>query len=330
MDAVLPIVIVGAGMAGLSCAHHLHAAGVAVQVLDKSRGPSGRMSTRRGDGWQCDHGAGYFTALHPDFQAQVQRWEEAGVAGVWQPRIGHVNGDVGSSAVVTQPQRWVGVPRMTAPAGWMARGLSMTLQATVKQLARDGDAWTVTTAEHGTLPERFGRVVVAVPSVQAQPLLQPVAPDFAALAASAAMCGSWVLMMQFDQKLDLPWDAADITNSPVAWLARDSSKPGRAGSESWVLHASASWTQEHMEDTPEQATAALLQAFAELTGGAYQPVSLSAHRWRYAQSAPGLDLGCAWDAQMQLGVCGDWLHGGQVEGAWLSGQALAQKIIAQR
>ncbi|MDP3490273.1 MAG: FAD-dependent oxidoreductase, partial [Phenylobacterium sp.] len=43
----MKIAIIGAGMAGLSCAEALSDAGHAVQVLDKGRGPGGRMSTRR-------------------------------------------------------------------------------------------------------------------------------------------------------------------------------------------------------------------------------------------------------------------------------------------
>ena len=46
------IAVIGAGMAGLSCARHLQEAGCRVTVFDKARGPGGRMSTRRGDGWQ--------------------------------------------------------------------------------------------------------------------------------------------------------------------------------------------------------------------------------------------------------------------------------------
>ncbi|MEF8717273.1 MAG: NAD(P)-binding protein [Candidatus Accumulibacter necessarius] len=45
----------------------LQRAGLEVSLFDKSRGPGGRMSTRRGDDWQCDHGAQYFTARHPAF-----------------------------------------------------------------------------------------------------------------------------------------------------------------------------------------------------------------------------------------------------------------------
>jgi len=40
-----------------------------------------------------------------------------------------------------------------------------------------------------------------------------------------------------------------------------------------------------------------------------------------------LTAGCWWDAHAGLGLCGDWLHGGKVEGAWLSGRALARCVL---
>ena len=30
----------------------------------------------------------------------------------------------------------------------------------------------------------------------------------------------------------------------------------------------------------------------------------------------------------RLGLCGDWLHGGKVQGAWLSGQQVAHHLLA--
>lgn len=77
------VAVVGAGLAGLACAEALQASGATVTVFDKSRGPSGRMSTRRGDTWQCDHGAQYFTARDAAFRAEVGRW----VGPAW-PRRG--------------------------------------------------------------------------------------------------------------------------------------------------------------------------------------------------------------------------------------------------
>ena len=51
-DITLPrhVAIIGAGLAGLTCATALEQAGLQVHVFDKSCSPAGRMSTRRGDG----------------------------------------------------------------------------------------------------------------------------------------------------------------------------------------------------------------------------------------------------------------------------------------
>ena len=319
MNNKAPIAIIGAGIAGLSCANTLCSAGFTVTLLDKSRGPSGRMSTRRGDGWQCDHGAQYFTARHTAFRAEVARWQAAGVAAAWQPRLSVIGG-----LAEHQPdaglERFVGTPRMTAPARFLADGLDLRLEATVSGLTRDAQGWLLDTREAGRLPERYAAVLLAVPAPQAIPLLQPLAAELAGLAAGTRMRGSWALMLRYDSRPALPFDAAFVNQGPLRWLARDSSKPGRQGKETWLLHATAEWSEAHLEDSPEAVAEALLAAFAEIGGPA--PDAWCAHRWRYADTAAAHDRECAWDAGLRLGLCGDWLNGGKVEGAWLSGRAL--------
>jgi renalase len=50
------IAVIGAGVAGLTCARKLHQAGRRVVVIDKSRGLGGRLATRRLAGTHADHG----------------------------------------------------------------------------------------------------------------------------------------------------------------------------------------------------------------------------------------------------------------------------------
>jgi hypothetical protein len=119
----------------------------------------------------------------------------------------------------------------------------------------------------------------------------------------------------------------------LRWVARDSSKPGRTvppGTETWLLHASPEWSEAHIEDSADTVTATLLAAFAALGGPATHLVQATAHRWRYADTEPALTQGHWWDAAMRVGMCGDWLNGGKVEGAWLSGQSLAQQVLQAR
>ena len=325
MSPIANLAVVGAGIAGLACATRLQEAGLKVSLFEKSGGASGRMSTRRGNGWQCDHGAQYFTARHPDFRAEVARWQRAGVAGLWNPRLQVLGGE--SLHDPDQAlERFVGIPVMTAPARLLAAALALATHSTIRQLQRRPDGWHLSSAEDGWLVERFDAVVLAVPAPQTVPLLQPLSAELAELARGAAMHGCWTVMARFATPLGLPFDAAFVNHAPLRWIARDTSKPGRMGPETWVLHASVEWSEANLEQDAESIAAALLKAFGQLGGPA--PQAWTVHRWRYASVLePILDNACAWNAGIGVGLCGDWLNGGTVEGAWLSGRQLALQIL---
>ena len=140
------------------------------------------------------------------------------------------------------------------------------------------------------------------------------------------MAGCWAMLLQYEAPLGLGFDAAFVNHGALRWVACDRSKPGRDGAESWLLHASASWSESHIDLDPERVGTMLLAAFAEL--GAAPPQRASVHRWRYASTVHTRSEVFVWDGEQALGVCGDWLNGGTVEAAWVSGQRLAARIAA--
>lgn len=319
--------VIGAGMAGMSCATELQAAGLGVCVFDKSRGVGGRMSTRREGTGQWDHGAQYFTASTPEFTQQIESWLAAGVLAQWQPQLAIIPPRPAASP--SHPRRYVGVPAMTAPARHLATRLPLECLRTVDAIRRDGQGWQIHSTERGWHEERYAGVALAMPAQQAAALLRPAAPELAALASAVVMTPCWAAMLQYENALPLPFDAAFVNQGPLRWVARNASKPGRAANHCWVLHASPEWSAAHEEDSPDEVLRALLQAFAEL--GAPAPIVGRVHRWRYA-NLPAIETapapGMLWQADLGLGMCGDWLHGGKVEGAWLSGRALGRAIAA--
>ncbi len=328
----LELAVIGAGIAGLACAGALQQAGHRVQLFEKSRGPGGRMSTRRDEaaGWQCDHGAQYFTARDPDFRAELQRWLAAGAAALWTPRLS-VIGEADRHRREAGLERFVGLPRMTAPARLLAVELALNTGCTITALQREPGGWRLRSAEQGLLAARFDALLLALPAPQAGALLRTAAQEeLAALADSVRMRGCWALMLRYPAALALPFDAAFVNSGPLRWLARDSSKPGRetavgAAPETWLLHAEAEWSEARLEWPADAVVAELLQAFAAL--GAPAPAAWTAQRWRYADTQAALSLGSVWRAEAGLGLCGDWLNGGKVEGAWLSGRALARQLL---
>ena len=72
----------------------------------------------------------------------------------------------------------------------------------------------------------------------------------------------------------------------------------------------------------------LADAFAKRFNFGFRPTFLSAHRWVTAAPANPLKDTCLWDAEQKIGAAGDWCGGPRIEGAFLSGRALAQRMVA--
>ncbi|MEC7281589.1 MAG: FAD/NAD(P)-binding protein, partial [Verrucomicrobiota bacterium] len=61
-----PVIIVGAGMAGLSCAVHLRAAGLNIRLIDSGDGVGGRVRTDVVDGFLLDRGFQVYLDAYPE------------------------------------------------------------------------------------------------------------------------------------------------------------------------------------------------------------------------------------------------------------------------
>lgn len=324
-DGRLRIGVIGAGLAGLACARALADRGHAVVVVDKGRGPGGRCSARRAAPFAFDHGAQYFTARDPRFRARTATWLRSGVVRRWHGRIAVLR-DGSARPVESDTARFVGVPAMSALGKDLARGLDVRSGVRVVGVERTG-GWSLATSDGGSL-EGLDRLVVTAPPAQAAALLGDLSP-LGARAADVRMRPSWAVLLGLAGALDVAFDGAFCERSALAWVARDSSKPGRGDAEAWVLHAAPDWSEAHL-DEPGERVVERLAAELERVAGAALPEALhrDAHLWRFALPEPGLDAGCLVDRERGLVVAGDALHGGRVEGAYLSGLAAARQLGA--
>ena len=321
------IAIIGAGLAGLSCAMQLQARGFKVQIFEKSRGPSGRMSTRNTDSWSADHGAQYFTARDVLFIEELNTWIKDGVASAWYPRLKvFENGQWREST--SRENRYVGTPTMSKPGKNLAKSLNVVYGKTIHQIARQDGKWTLHSVEDGSIDGRFDWLALAIPAPQAFALTNPIDQSIAEK-NKVDMLGCWTVMASFTEKQDIPFDAAFINGEIISWLSRNNSKPGREGLETWTIHANPQWSQQSIELDKEEASKRI-QECAKRLGLDCQKAQISVHRWRYASGSIGANPGFKIYEDIQMGLCGDWLHGGRVEGAWLSGYKLAHKISIEQ
>ncbi|HZW14225.1 MAG TPA: FAD-dependent oxidoreductase [Noviherbaspirillum sp.] len=329
------IAVIGAGLAGLTCARQLQERGHSVVVYEKNETVGGRMGTRQTELGGFDHGAQYFTVSSERFKKEVNTWKKAGWVMPWDGKLVTLENGVAKPAGRTNGSaRLVAVPGMAALGTQLAEGIELRPGQTVRSLERFGDQWLLAvmcdTVPIDASAGPFDAVVLAIPADQAIPLLQPLS-SIAGQVAQEHLAPCWALILSFEQALGLDYDGAWVKGSRLRWIARDTSKPQRRPGEHWIGHASPDWSEEHLNDDPERVKEKLLKAFHEATGSHIQPVYADVYRWRFAQATTTLPGDCLWDAASRIGVCGDWFSAGlegngRIENAYLSGYALAEAV----
>jgi len=309
MEIDCEVAVVGAGVAGLSCAQSLSQAGRDVRVVEKSRGVGGRVATRRLDEMSFDHGAPWLeasgTAAFCDWVAACRT---AGLLTSWVP--------AGSASLVA-------APGMNAFAKPLAEQLAISLRSHVEHLDRETGHWRLRIAEQGTLSAKT--VVLAVPAPQARQLLSRT--GWEAGLSDVRMAPCWTVMAAFGEPL--PVSALQIgPHGPLGLAINNSAKPNRPPGEQWVLHATPKWSEDHIEMDREMVGERLLESFSSaICCPLPAPQQIMIHRWRYARTTRALGRPCAWSPERQIGLAGDWCLGNQIGDAWESGQALARHIL---
>ena len=339
------VAIVGGGMAGVACARTLDRAGATVTLFEREASCGGRTASRDTPFGRFDTGAQYFTVRDARFAKALET--VPGLCRPWSANAVRVLDPLGRVVEAARPggtPHWVARPGMDALVQAWAEPLSQSgrtaLGLTVTRIEPDPLApgrWQLRTeAADGAVHVHagFDAVLLALPAPQARRLLAAVpgapAASLAQAMSAVSMAPCWTLMLAYPNAAQpgLPhlgpqWNAARSTHHRLAWLARESSKPGRGPVERWTAQANAGWSQEHRSDTPERVGAKLLKAFAEVTGIRATPAHTDWTFWPYARTEQPLGQTHLWDAAAGLGACGDWCIGHRLEDAFVSGLSLA-------
>ena len=336
--------LVGAGMAGIACARTLRQAGHAVTVFEGQDEVGGRTRSMQTGGASFDAGAQYFTVRDARFAKALET-----VPGLCRPwsvstvRVLDGAGRVVSAAPPPGEAHWVAQPAMGALVAAFSQPLpDLRTSRRVTRLTQAGARWRVQTRAADAQAPRdagtFDGVVLALPAPEALPLLQAsgIHPAWGGALSQVSIAPCWTLMLTFAQAvrpglttLGPQWNAARSTHHRVAWLARESSKPGRAQVERWTVQASPDWSEEHRGDSPQRVQDKLLKAFAEVTGIRATPSDARALLWPHAQTQTPLGQSHVWDGDLHLGACGDWCLGHRLEDAFISGLECALGILAR-
>lgn len=340
-------VVVGAGIAGLSCARALEDAGRRVVVIERAHHTGGRCTTRWIEGQPLDLGVQFLHGRDRGFLDSLAEVPASPVSG-WPSVIRGVGRPCQPEAFAPGERRLAFAEGLAAFPKHLARGLDIrTGEHVISFTVEDG---AVRLDVEGGRSARATAVVLALAAEQGLELLSATASTGNALETARAILGmvrsqpALVVLAVYRLAGSItagapvpvppPWHAFYPDDSRILQLiSHDSSKREGTPLLAMVYQAHAQWSREHISD--EDFQTAMLAEAARLVGPwAARPYFAQAHRFRYARTDLGAELSAplllALPGGVQLGFAGEiFAPGGGVEAAWVSGQRLARRILAE-
>ncbi|HSK27850.1 MAG TPA: FAD-dependent oxidoreductase [Jiangellales bacterium] len=311
-----PVVVVGAGVAGIACAREVAAAGLPVRVFDRGHRIGGRMARRTVDGRAVDVGASYLVARDPAFVEVVADWERRGLARPWTDtfHLGTVDGLTGTKL---GPVRWA------APRGLRSLVEDLAAGLDVRHPYEVGSVGPGTTVDG----EPASAVVLAMPDPQAADLL---AEDM--VAERQALDRQWepvlALAAGWPQRCWPDLDGVFVNESAVLTFVADDGR--RRGDDAPVLVAHSTVVlAARFLDRPHEARDLMLDEVRTLLGIDPPPAWTEVRRWSLATPMELHDEAYLLTDGL-VGACGDgWGGRPRIEGAWSSGRALGRALAAR-
>lgn len=319
---IIDILIIGAGLAGLAAASDLKSQGRNVIVVDKGRGPGGRLASRHIANASFDNGAQFMTTRHPRFLSQVQQWIEAGVAEKWYSSFpGHPNSHA----------RYRGVPTMTAIAKNLAVGLDVRCSNQVTSISSDESFWFTLLENGDTIKSRA--LIVTSPVPQTKTLLAAGNIQLSSHnqqrldRITYESCLSVMAILDVPSALNPP-GALMLTEGPIAWIS-DNQQKGVSAIPAVTIHASGDFSSRYFNEDSNAVGELLIEAAKPFLKAEVEEFQV--HGWRYSKPV-NIDTKPCMVANEDTDLppiilAGDAFDGPRVEGAVLSGWAAAEALL---
>lgn len=314
------VAVIGAGLAGATLTQRLLEVGYQVTVYEKSRGTGGRQASSGLAEATVDFGAPWFEPVSDKFR----NWLED------RPEIRRfIPSHRDFTGLKLDPiSVYLASPKQSTLTRNLLEGAVFCSSSRVGKVYPCPAGVTVE-SDSGQLLNTHQAVIITTPALQAEVLLSAI-PRFAEVAKFAESIPAWVVALGLRRRARKSVELFSGKHPLLARAIRDSNKPGRSAgpfAETWLLEANPQWSEAHRDSDPKQVGADLIKAFQAIMEEPLEIAALRTHRWLYARHRSAGSEEYLWCPENRIGVCSDWLRWTGSEGAWLSANHLADKLL---
>ncbi|WP_368504662.1 NAD(P)/FAD-dependent oxidoreductase [Alkalihalophilus sp. As8PL] len=328
-----PVVIFGAGLAGLFAAKRLQENGISYKLIEKGRSVGGRMATRRIDNGRADHGAQFFTARSHEMKTLIEKWSNVGLISEWTRGFHQMNNE---GQVILQTDgypRYIATNGMNALTKMLAQPENLILNHRISSLNYQDKAWEITIYDEKnqttTLQRAKGVIsTIPVPQVLNWLRLDGIESDIKAELASIDYEPCICLMISLPGRSLVPKEGGIQGEGDIAFIG-DNQQKGISTKPILTVHASGKWSEAHYEESDEDVIALLLPKVKPfIEDGKMEGIQVK--RWRYAKPKTLYpDRMVATTYPSPVVFAGDCFKDGKVEGAILSGMSAGDWMSKQ-
>ncbi|XP_063797236.1 uncharacterized protein LOC134958505 isoform X2 [Pseudophryne corroboree] len=346
------VAIIGGGISGLVCSARLAQLGITNAIVFDTgkRAPGGRCSSRYinidGKLHIFDHAVQFFTVSDPRFAKIVSFMHSKKAVRVWPSRIVQLKSGA-KPTEVRNLQTFIGTRGMQSVPECLSSLIHVERNKWVSSVHWDPQIKKWKVDDHGwfdyLVVAHNGKCAAKLMADSGAPQIHSLlkvkfSPVLTPQANIMHLCSLWVLIIALPRSIAVDYDGAFVEHSDLSWIGNNTSKYSTENQlECWTVISTKSFGAIHkvpQEFIPppkeKEVTDLLLNGFAAVTGVNRKTLTPCFTKLQLWGAANPLNVlhgeECVFQSSHNVGICGDWLVSPCVEGAAISGLALAEVI----
>jgi renalase len=321
------VIIIGAGISGITAANQLKKNGLSVIILDKGKGIGGRLATKRiqngNDKIVFDYGAKFIEGDSPEFQEVLSNLLENNIIKEWQL----VNDDKTESNTKGR-KKYIGIKSIREIALFLSKGLEILNDTKAVKVSWTNGIWETTTGSGETYNSK--NLLLTLPVPQAMDLLENskifIPADKVVNLKKVAYNRCIVAMLTLGSSSLLKLEGGvQIKQEPISFITDNNLKGINRSKTAVTVEMTNSFSHRNWEENDDEIAKKIIELSSPWIGS--KVIDYKIHKWKYSQPAISYDKRFEIiDEQKTFYLAGDAFLGNNVESAYLSGLSASLEI----